>query len=295
MLTLRRIRRNDQLTDLQRRIRPRQPLRQSPRIPRPLAPLGFLRIRQIPIHGHTARADAMPRHVGIGDVLDEVVPRLGHLPMDVSRFGHEEVVVGRVGVEGEGLHFPARGEEFGEAFVVGFEAGGEPGAVVADDDVATFDAELDASRPFLPAVVAEHGLHVGGEGSGDVVPAATVRAPGEEGAVGAQGDVERAVGEGGLVVLHPFEEGGVRALQVLIVLAVVPDEEPGAVVAIGHVVRLGLGGFFLLVRHGPLHAAEDVVVFGRWGLRFGLVGVRVWEEPFEFFGGVFGPSPIQGR
>lgn len=47
--------------------------------------------------------------------------------------------------------------------------------------------------------------------------------------------------------MHPFKEGRVRAAQVLVVLAVVPDEEPGAVVAVGHVVGLGLDGFFLLV------------------------------------------------
>ena len=294
MLTLRRIRRNDQLTDLQRRIRPGQPLSHGPRV-RPLlaAPrLGPLRIGQIPIHGHTARPDPMPRHVRIRDVLDEIVPALRDLPVNITRFRHEEVIVGRVGVEGEGLHLPARGEQFGQAFVVGFQAGRVPGAVVADDDVAPIDAELDAARAPLPARVAEHVLHVGGEGGGDVVPAATVRAPGEEGAVGAQGDVERAVGEGGLVVVHPFEEGRVRATKVLVVLAVVPDQEPGAVVAVRHVVGLGLDGFFFLVRHGSFHAAEDVAIFGRWGLRFGLVGVRIWEEPFEFFGRVFGPPLV---
>ena len=116
---------------------------------------------------------------------------------------------------------------------MGFEAGGVPGAVVADDDVAALDAELDAARATLPAVVAEHLLDVGCEGRWDVVPAAAVGAPGEEGAVGAQRDVERAVSEGGLVVVHPFEEGRVRAPQVLVVLAVIPDEEPGAVVAVG--------------------------------------------------------------
>ena len=299
MLTLRRIRRNDQLTDLQRRIRPGQPLRQSPRSRHRLAALpprlGCLRIRQIPIHGHTARPDPMPRHIPIRDVLDEIVPRLRDLPVHVARFRHEEVIVGREGVEGERLHPPARGEQFGEAFVVGFQAARVPGAVVADDDVASVDAELDPSRAPLPAVVAEHVLHVGREGGGHVVPAATVRAPGEEGAVGAQGDVERAIGEGGLVVVHPFEEGRVRAPEVLVVLAVVPDQEPGSVVAVRHVVGLGLDGFFLLVRHGPLHAAEDVAIFGRWGLRFRLVGVGVWKELFEFFGRVFGPSLVQRR
>ena len=75
--------------------------------------------------------------------------------------------------------------------------------------------------------------------------------------------------------------------------AVVPDQEPGSVVAIGHVIRLGLDDFFFLVRHGSLHAAEDVTTFRRWGLRFGLVGVRIWEKPFELFGGVFGPSLVQ--
>ena len=145
----------------------------------------------------------MASHVRIGDVLDEVVPALRHLPVDVAGLGHEEVVVGAVGVEGEGFEFPARGEEFGLAFVVGFEAGRVPGAVVADDDVAAVDAELDAARAALPAGVAEEVLHVGGEGGGDVVPSAAVGAPGEEGARGAEGDVEGAVGEGGLVLVHP--------------------------------------------------------------------------------------------
>ena len=116
MLTLRRIRRNDQLTDLQRRIGPRQPLRQRPRIRHRLAALprlGPLRIRQIPIHRHAARPDPMPRHIRIRDVLDEIVPRLRHLPMHIARFRHEEVIIGREGVEGERLHLPARGEQFG--------------------------------------------------------------------------------------------------------------------------------------------------------------------------------------
>ena len=81
-----------------------------------------------------------------------------------------------------------------------------PGAVVADNDEAAVDAELHAARAALPAVVAKHFLDFGGEGGGDVVPAAAVGAPGEEGALRAEGDVEGAVGEGGLVFVHPFEE-----------------------------------------------------------------------------------------
>ena len=97
-----------------------------------------------------------------------------------------------------------------------------PRAVVAYYYEAAVDAELHAARAALPAVVAEHFLDFGGEGRGDVVPSAAVGAPGEEGAVGAEGYVEGAVGEGGLVLVHPFEECGVGAAQVFVVFAVVP-------------------------------------------------------------------------
>ena len=235
----------------------------------------------------------MASHVRIGDVLDEVVPALGHLPVDVAGLGDEKVVVGGVGVEGEGLEFPARGEQFGQAFVVRFQAGRVPGAVVAHDDVAALDAELDAARPPLPAVVAEHFLDFGGEGGGDVVPAAAVGAPGEEGAVGAEGYVEGAVGEGGLVFVHPGEEGRVGAAEVLVVFAVVPDQEPGSVVAVGYMIWLGFGGVVVfLKRHVSLHATEELVTFGRWGIWLRFVGVRIGEKPFELFRRVFGPSFI---
>ncbi len=238
----------------------------------------------------------MARHVRIRDVLDEVVPALRHLPVHIPRLGHEEVIVGAPRVERERLHAPARREQLRQALVVLRQAVGVPCAVVADDGVAAVDAELDAAGPTLPAVVAEHLLDVGGEGGGDVVPAAAVGAPGEEGAGGAEGDVEGAVGEGGLVLVHPVEEGGVGAAEVLVVLAVVPDEEPGAVVAVGDVVGLGRGGLVvLLVGYRALHAGEELVFFERGGFGLGPVGVGVREEPFELLRGVFGPSLIQGR
>lgn len=171
-----------------------------------------------------------------------------------------------------------------------------PRPVIAHNDIAAIDTELDSPRPTLPTVVAEHFLDLGREGSGYVVPATTVRAPSEESAVWAQSHVEGAVGERGLVLVHPLEERGVLATQILLVLSVVPDQEPGSVVPIRHMVWRWLDRFvFFLIRHGSLHIAEELVIFERWGFRFRLIGVRIWKKPFELFGGVFGPSLIQGR
>ena len=103
MLTLRRIRTNDQLSHLQRRIRARKPLCHLPRsisftLP---APFGRLGIRQIAIHrpaGHGPRSDPMARHVRIRDILDQIIPRLRNLPVHVARFRDEEIVIRGVGV-----------------------------------------------------------------------------------------------------------------------------------------------------------------------------------------------------
>ena len=104
VLTLRRVRTNDQLPHLQRRIRSRKPLCHLPRsisftLP---APFGRLGIRQIAIHrpaaGHGPRSDAMASHVRVRNILDQIIPRLRNLPVHVARFRDEEIVVGRVGV-----------------------------------------------------------------------------------------------------------------------------------------------------------------------------------------------------
>ena len=292
VLTLRRISRNNQLPHLQRRIRARQPLRHGPRIRLPLPKLRPLRIRQILIHRHAPRPRPMTRHIRIGHILHQPVPALRHFPMHVPGFRDQEIVVRAVGVQGERLQFAARGEQFGEAFVVVFEPVRVPGAVVAYDHEAAVDAELHASRPSLPAVVAEHFLDFGGEGRGDVVPSAAVGAPGEEGAVRSEGYVEGAVGEGGLVLVHPFEEGGVCTTQILVVFSVVPYQEPGSIVTVRHVIRLWLDRLFFLVRYGSLHAAEEFVLFERWSLWFGFVGVGVWEKLLELFRRVFRPTSI---
>lgn len=97
ILTLRRIRTNDQLPNLQRRIRARQPFRHDARVRRlAFAMLRRFGVRQVFIHGDGTRANPVAGHVRVGYIFDDVVPGLWYFPY------------ARCGVSGAALR---RGEE----------------------------------------------------------------------------------------------------------------------------------------------------------------------------------------
>lgn len=93
VLTLRRIRGNNQLSNLQCRVCARQPLRHLSRVGHPFPMFGLFRIGPFLVHGHGTSPHSVASHVRVRHILYQDVPRLGYFPMHVARLGDEKVGV----------------------------------------------------------------------------------------------------------------------------------------------------------------------------------------------------------